>query len=100
MGVAQFGRLRFDRSSAASVPPGRAAIKDEPLRGGATRHRRVGAMDCSTAPLTEPDLRARIRLFGSIDHSASESWCDACGVFSSSQRVLSETSRPMNQDGG
>lgn len=57
-------------------------------------------MDCSTAPLTEPDLRARIRLFGSIDHSASESWCDACGVLSSSQRVLSETSRPLNQDGG
>ena len=24
-------------------------------------------------------LRARIRLLGSIDHSASESWCDACG---------------------
>ena len=35
---------------------------------------RVGAMDCSTAPLTEPDMRARIRLFGSIDHRASESW--------------------------
>jgi hypothetical protein len=57
-------------------------------------------MDCSAAPLTEPDLRARIRLFGSIDHSSSESSCDACGVLSSSQRVLSEVSRPANQDGG
>ena len=62
--------------------------------------RRVGAMDFSTAPLTEPDMRARIRLFGSIDHRASESWSDACGVLSSSQRVFSETSRPVNQDGG
>ncbi len=48
---------------------------------------RVGAMDCSTAPLTEPDLRARIGLFGSIDHRASESWSDACEVLSSSQRT-------------
>jgi hypothetical protein len=63
-------------------------------------------MDCSTAPLTEPDLRARIRLFGLIDHSASESWCDACGTLSSSQRVLSEirtagrlASRPAGWDG-
>jgi hypothetical protein len=57
-------------------------------------------MDFSTAPLTEPDMRARIRLFGSIDHRASKSWSDAWGVLSSSQRVLSETSRPVNQDGG
>ena len=57
-------------------------------------------MDFSTAPLTEPDMRARIRLFGSIDHRASESWSDACGVLGSSQRVFSETSRPVNQDGG
>ena len=57
-------------------------------------------MDFSTAPLTEPDMRARIRLFGSIDHSASESWADACGVLSSSQRTFSETSRLVNQDGG
>ena len=55
-------------------------------------------MDCSIAPLTEPDMRARIRLFGSIDHRASESWSDACGVLS--QRVLSEMSRPVNQDRG
>ena len=61
---------------------------------------RVGAMDRSTAPLTEPDARARIRLFGLIDQRASKSWSDACGVLSSSQRVLSETSRPANQDGG
>jgi hypothetical protein len=58
------------------------------------------AMDRFIAPPTEPDLRARIRLFGSIDHSASESWYDACEVLSSSQRALSETRRPMNQDGG
>jgi hypothetical protein len=64
------------------------------------RYGRVGAMDCSTAPLAEPDLRARIRLFGSIDHSASQSWADACGVLRSSQRILSEISRPANQDGG
>jgi hypothetical protein len=30
-------------------------------------------VDFSTAPLTEPDMRARIRLFGSIDQSASSS---------------------------
>jgi hypothetical protein len=29
--------------------------------------------------LTEPDMRARIRLFGLIDQNASESWVDTCG---------------------
>ena len=61
---------------------------------------RQGRAGRSAEPLTEPDMRARIRLFGSIDHRASESWSDACEVLSSSQRVLSETSRPVNQDGG
>ena len=62
--------------------------------------RRVGAMDYSTAPLTEPDLRARIRLFGLVHQKASESWSDACGGLSSDQRVFSDTNRPANQDGG
>jgi hypothetical protein len=60
---------------------------------------RVGAKDCSSAPLTEPDMRTRIRLFGSIYQSASESWADA-GEVSSNQRVLSEAIRPVNQAGG
>jgi hypothetical protein len=29
--------------------------------------------------MTEPDMRARIRLFGLIDQNASESWLDTCG---------------------
>jgi hypothetical protein len=29
----------------------------------------------------------RASIFGSIEHSASESWCDVCVVLSSSQRV-------------
>ena len=62
--------------------------------------RRVGAMDYSTAPLTEPDLRARIRLFGLVHQKASESWSDACGELSSDQRVFSDTNRPANQDSG
>ena len=57
-------------------------------------------MDCSTAPLTEPDMRARIRLFGLVHQKASESWSDACGGLNSAHRALSETSRPTNQDGG
>jgi hypothetical protein len=61
---------------------------------------RVGTMDCSIAPLTEPDVRDRIRLFGLFHQRASTSWFDACGELSSCQRVFSETSRPSNQDGG
>ena len=57
-------------------------------------------MDCSIAPLTEPDVRARIRLFGLVHQRSSKSWYDACGVLSSSHRVFSEMSRPTNQDGG
>jgi len=57
-------------------------------------------MDCSIAPLTEPDVRARIRLFGLVHQRSSKSWYDACGVLSSSDRVFSEMSRPTNQDGG
>ena len=67
----------------------------EPLRSG-----RVSAEDCSSALLTEPDMRARIRLFGSVYQSARESWADANGGLSSRQRALSETSRPVNQLGG
>ena len=40
---------------------------------------RVGAKDCSLAPLTEPDMRARIRLFGLIYQNSSDSWSDAGG---------------------
>ena len=57
-------------------------------------------MDCSTAPLTEPDMRARIRHFGSVHQKASESWSDACGELSSDHRIFSDVSRPANQDGG
>ena len=89
----------------AATTTGAAEVRNSDAGGGIYRvglrpSRRVGAMDCSTAPLTEPDMRARIRLFGSVDQRASESWSDACGGLSSSQRVFSETSRPVNQDGG
>jgi hypothetical protein len=50
--------------------------------------------------LTEPDMRARIRLFGLIDQNASESWLDTCGWLISFQRSVSEAIRPVNQDGG
>src|SRR5580704_9380984 len=62
-------------------------------------YRRVGAGNCSPAPLTEPDERTRIRLFGSVYQSASKSWADADGGLSSCQRSLSEASRPVNQAG-
>ena len=54
----------------------------------------------SSALLAEPDMRARIRLFGSVHQSASESWADATGGLRSRQRALSETRRPVNQAGG
>jgi hypothetical protein len=50
--------------------------------------------------LTEPDIRARIRLFGSIDQNASDSWVDTCGWLISFQHAVSEVIRPVNQDGG
>ncbi len=61
---------------------------------------RVSTEDYSSVLLTEPDMRARIRLFGSIDQNASDSWVDTCGWLSSFQRVVSEAIRPVNQDGG
>lgn len=61
---------------------------------------RVGAMDCSAAPLAGPDERAGIRLFGSIHQTASKSWSDVCEGLSSCQRMLSEASRAANQAGG
>ena len=62
--------------------------------------RRVGAKDFSLAPLTEPDMRARIRLFGLIDQSASVSWADTCGWLISAHKAVSEAIRPVNQAGG
>ena len=66
--------------------------------GGSAR--RVGAEDYSSAPLTEPDVRARIRLLGSVYQNPSDCWADAVGELRSCQRVCSETIRPVNQDGG
>ena len=62
--------------------------------------RRVSTEDYSPVLLTEPDMRARIRLFGSIDQNASDSWGDTCGWLISFQRAVSEAIRPVNQDGG
>jgi hypothetical protein len=62
--------------------------------------RRVSTEDYSSVLLTEPDMRARIRLFGSIDQNASDSWGDTCGWLISFQRTVSEAIRPVNQDGG
>src|ERR1019366_5473692 len=56
--------------------------------------------DCSATPLTEPDMRARIRLFGSICQNSSDSWADTRGRLRSFHKVLSEAIRPANQDGG
>ena len=61
---------------------------------------RVGAKDFSLAPLTEPDMRARIRLFGLIDQSASVSWADTCGWLISVHKTVSVAIRSVNQDGG
>jgi hypothetical protein len=62
--------------------------------------RRVGAMDCSTAPLTQPDVRASHPALWLVHQRASDSWSDACEGLSSDQRVDNETNRPANQDGG
>ena len=42
---------------------------------------------------TEPDMRARIRLFGLIDQNASESWLDTCGWLISFQRLADHEAR-------
>lgn len=78
--------------------PPKSARRRNPVDG--MDKRRVSAADCSSALLAEPDMRARIRLFGSVYQSASESWADAAGGLSSRQRALSETCRPVNQLGG
>jgi hypothetical protein len=41
--------------------------------------RQVSAGNYFPAFLTEPDIRARIRLFGLIDQNTSSSWVDTCG---------------------
>ncbi len=56
--------------------------------------------DCSATPLTEPDMRARIRLFGSICQNSSDSWADTRDRLRSFHKALSEAIRPSNQDGG
>jgi hypothetical protein len=71
-----------------------------PVKAGLRPPRRVGAKDFSLAPLTEPDMRARIRLFGLIDQSASVSWADTCGWLISAHKAVSEAIRPVNQAGG
>jgi len=75
--------VRFCNRDLGVIDRDRRFLRFAPPRAR-LRAGRVGAMDFSTAPLTEPDMRARIRLFGSIDHRASESWSDACEVLSSS----------------
>ena len=90
----------FTRSLATARRDLKIAPPGLDCRQSGSALRRVGAMDCSTAPLTEPDMRARIRLFGLVHQKASESWSDACGGLSSDQRAFSEVSRPANQDGG
>jgi len=51
------------------------------------RHlRRQTSTRLQGATLTEPDLRTRIRLFGPIYQSPSDSWADANGELSSCQR--------------
>jgi hypothetical protein len=71
-----------------------------PVKAGLRPPRRVSTEDYSSVLLTEPDMRARIRLFGSIDQNASDSWVDTCGRLISFQRAVSEAIRPVNQDGG
>ena len=71
-----------------------------PVKADLRSPRRVGAKDFSLAPLTEPDMRARIRLFGLIDQSASVSWADTCGWLISAHKAVSEAIRPVNQAGG
>src|SRR5271166_2249090 len=56
--------------------------------------------DCSATPLTEPDMRGRIRLFGSICQNSSDSWARTRGRLRSFHKALSEAIRPSNQDGG
>jgi len=83
----------LDRSK--SRPP------DVPLqrRAATGAVNRVGAEDCSPAPLTEPDMRARIRLFGLIYQKASDSWSDTGGEFRPFHKTLSDAIRPANQAG-
>jgi hypothetical protein len=73
-----------------------------PSRPAKDFHLQSSAHARHTSPvlLTEPDMRARIRLFGSIDQNASDSWGDTCGWLISFQRAVSEAIRPVNQDGG
>ncbi len=55
---------------------------------------------CKAQPSQNRTCGPRIRLFGSIDQSASESWSDTSGGLRSFHRVSSDTSRPLNQATG
>src|SRR5664279_2348099 len=81
------------RLAIATTSGSRRAASGETVCRGSTE-------DYSSVLLTEPDMRARIRLFGLIDQNASESWLDTCGWLISFQRSVSEAIRPVNQDGG
>ena len=89
--------FRKGQAATFSLTHDTGSSQQSPLKLGA---RRVGAEDFSPAPLTEPDMRARIRLFGSIDQNASVSWADTCGWLISCHKAVSEAIRPVNQDGG
>src|SRR5674476_1104603 len=88
------------RLAIATTSGSRRAASGETVSPVALRARRVSTEDYSSVLLTEPDMRARIRLFGLIDQNASESWLDTCGWLISFQRSVSEAIRPVNQDGG
>lgn len=62
--------------------------------------RRVAAADCSTAALSEPDMRTTHPALWIDIQNPSESWADAGGWLSSFQAVLSEVIRPANHAGG
>jgi hypothetical protein len=71
------------------------------LRAPLALHSPSGVTDTrSLGAVTEPDMRARIRLFGLIDQSASVSWADTCGWLISAHKAVSEAIRPVNQAGG
>ena len=99
---------RLDPAHRKPLPPPRR----RPAEGEPTVIRRAGDLvarrslessrrgDCSATPLTEPDMRARIRLFGSICQNSSDSWADTRDRLRSFHKALSEAIRPSNQDGG
>ncbi len=105
IGVSRRQTLRAVASGSRLLPTRPA--KDFHLQSSAhARHTSAQPMtssrrgDCSATPLTEPDMRARIRLFGSICQNSSDSWADTRDRLRSFHKALSEAIRPSNQDGG